>query len=75
MTTKPLKNSIKRDGLHPKFYNSMKHALSCEDCSHFAPSSGICTIGYVNHWHRKKFQEHEYHLTGKMALCRFIEID
>lgn len=55
----------------------MRYSLpfSCEDCSHFDYLKQTCTLGYVTRWHRKDFQKLSYELTGKMALCRFQEID
>lgn len=74
-TPKPLRTGIKRDGIHPSDYIRYLQPLSCEDCTHFKPSDESCTLGYVTKWHRRAFQKHEYELKGKMALCRFLEID
>ena len=48
--------------------------FNCEQCSHFAPSSGICTMGFQPQ-HKRLEQLALYELTGKMAFCRFLEID
>jgi len=70
-----LKNTIKKDGIHPRDYLRFEHRLSSEDCSHYKWSDASCTIGYVTLWHRREIQQKDYELTGKMALCRFMEID
>lgn len=74
-TPKRLNTSIKFDGIHPADYLKFDLRLSCEDCTHFNHEAESCTLGYVTQWHRKAFQEHSYELTGKVALCRFQEID
>lgn len=74
-TPKPLRVGIKRDPIHPADFLKYTHPTSCEDCTHFAATTSYCTLGYQSKWHRRDFQNHEYAVTGKMALCRFLEID
>lgn len=74
-TPKRPRTSIRRDAIHPQDYLKFDHRFSCEDCSHFRESDASCTIGYGTHWHRRAFQQKEYELTGKIAQCRFLEID
>jgi len=74
-TPKFPRSSIKRDYISPQDYNFYQIRFSCEDCSHFSKKSDSCTLGYHSRWHKKSFQQSEYERTGKMALCRFIEID
>lgn len=74
-TAKRLKTGIKTDVINPSDYARFDFRFACEDCSHFALEEQRCTLGYESKWHRKEFQKSSYELTGKMALCRFLEID
>lgn len=78
-TPKRLNTSIKFDTTHPADYMRYDTRFACEDCTHFNHDSKLeheaCTLGYITKWHRKEFQEKSYELSGKMALCRFQEID
>ncbi len=78
-TPKRLTPSIKKDYVHPSDYLNFDHRWSCEDCSHFKRkdelSGEACTIGYIISHHLKAQQIHDYELSGKMAFCRFHEID
>lgn len=67
--------SIKRDVVNPSDYLNFDHRFSCDDCTHFKASDATCTIGYWTQWHRRDFQAAEYERTGRMAHCRFLEID
>jgi hypothetical protein len=70
---KPRK-SIFLDRIHPQDFLKMNFMYACEQCSHFSSPQSICTIGYRAQ-HMKEHQLKTYELTGKMALCRFMEID
>ncbi|MCE3009009.1 MAG: hypothetical protein LW875_00135 [Proteobacteria bacterium] len=74
-TPKRLSTSIKMDPIHPSDFFRFSMPTSCEDCTHFDSSKIQCTLGYDCQWHLKAYQEKCYELTGKMALCRFLEID
>lgn len=74
-TEKKPRVSIRRDSVNPTDYMSNRLRSSCEDCTHFKASDATCTFGYWTKWHRQEFQAAEYERTGKMAICRFIEID
>lgn len=74
-TPKRLKASIRMDAVNPSDYLNFDFRFACEDCTHFALSDERCTLGYESKWHRKDFQIKSYELSGKMALCRFLEID
>lgn len=74
--TKPLvRRSLILDPIHPRDYRELDVIFYCEQCSHFDPSSQSCTIGYDASKHLKKVQEQNYQLYGKVAFCRFCEID
>jgi len=72
---KKIRPSIKKDVIHPRDFNYYKLPYSCEDCSHFSSKNETCTLGYQTEPHLKRNQLHSYEVSGKMALCRFIEID
>ena len=74
-TPKRTGSSIKKDSIHPKDYNAFTLPFACEDCSHFSSVDEICTLGLPNEVHLQRNQENSYFLSGKMALCRFQEID
>jgi hypothetical protein len=74
-TSRPPKPSIRRDGIPAWAYRSLNLTMACEDCTHFKQSDSSCTIGNLTSYHLKAFQEAEYLRTGKVALCRFMEID
>lgn len=84
MSTKPKKkhasskrigSSIKKDGINPRDYNQYKLPYSCEDCVHFKTSDESCTLGFPTEPHLRRNQEISYSISGKLALCRFQEID
>ena len=74
-TPKRLQQSIRHDPVNPTDY--MKYTLpwACEDCTHYAEATDSCTIGYNTKWHKREYQRKTYELSGRMALCRFQEID
>ena len=74
-TPKKLRPSIRFDPIHPVDYLKYDFRLACEECTHFNHENTDCTLGYNTKWHRKEFQRQSYELSGKMALCRFMEID
>ncbi len=68
------RRSIKLDRISPTDLRTMNPQLFCDDCSHYSPTNQICTIGFRAQ-HTRQEQMAIYNLTGKMALCRFLEID
>ena len=67
--------SIFLDPIHPHDLLNLNVVFCCEDCSHFDPENLKCTIGYNAKNHMKERQLKTYELTGRMAICRFLEID
>ena len=63
------------DPIHPRDFRELTITTSCEQCCHFDPDSETCTIGYVADQHRHERQMKLYELTGRVAYCRFLEID
>ncbi len=74
-TPKRIGSSIKKDAIHPADFNRYNLPFACEDCVHFASERESCTLGLITEPHLKRNQIHSYELSGKMALCRFQEID
>ncbi|PIS11210.1 MAG: hypothetical protein COT73_05195 [Bdellovibrio sp. CG10_big_fil_rev_8_21_14_0_10_47_8] len=74
-TPKRLRTTIRFDGINPADFSTYDFRFACEDCSHFDAEGSRCTLGYDPQWHRKSFQQKSYELSGRMALCRFLEID
>lgn len=75
MSTRRLQPSIKKDGINPSDYLKYKLPWACEDCTHFNHLKKACTLGYPSHHHLRETQTKAYLLSGKMALCRFQELD
>jgi hypothetical protein len=68
------RRAIRLDGVNPSDFMKYDFMFACEQCSHFDNSSRTCTIGY-DAQHTRDRQLRLYNLTGKMAFCRFMEID
>ena len=71
----PLRRSLILDPIHPRDYRELTIIHCCEQCSHFAPAEQICTIGYEAKNHLASKQKEFYESTGRVAFCRFCEID
>ena len=74
-TPQRIRPSVKKEAIHPADYNRYKLPFACEDCSHFSSTNELCTLGLPTEPHLRLNQQHSYELSGKMALCRFHEID
>ena len=72
---KKIRPTIKKEHIHPADYMKYNLPLACENCSHFSSQNETCTLGYMTTPHLKRNQDHSYSLSGKIAFCRFIEID
>lgn len=83
MSTEPKKvptprtkgKGIMLDRVHPSDFLRLNLVYCCEQCSHFAPSTQSCTIGYKADLHLQKNQLNQYERNGTMAFCRYLEID
>lgn len=69
------RKSLIRDPIHPTDWQKLDIIYCCEQCSHFAPDTKTCTIGYEAANHLQEAQLKSYELTGRVAFCRFSEID
>lgn len=74
-TPKRLRTSIRHDAVNASDYLTYKMPSACEDCTHFNAREESCTLGYNSEHHRREYQKKCFELSGKMALCRFLEID
>jgi len=74
MTPKRITPSIKKDVVNPTDYNRYEHRWSCDECTHF-DHKGACTLGYPSAPHRLEQQTKDYLMSGRIAFCRFHEID
>ncbi len=74
-TAKRIGTSIKKEYIRPQDYLKYDHRFSCEDCTYFKTDVLSCSLGFKTDDHRKEAQEKAYHLSGKIAFCRFLEID
>ena len=72
---KIIKKSIIKEKVKAKHLLGLNFIYSCEDCSFFIPTKKLCNLGYNTKPHLKEQQDLLYHRTGRMALCRFLEID
>ena len=72
--TRRPKKSIKLDKVDPQDFMQLNIIYCCEQCGHYSPSTRVCTMGFRPQ-HTRAEQLALYDLTGKMAFCRFIEID
>ena len=71
----PVRRSLILDRVNPRDYRELTIIHTCEQCSHFARESQSCTLGYNAANHVAARQRYTYELMGKVAFCRFEEID
>jgi len=74
-TPKRKQASIRHDAINPQDYQKYNLPWACEDCSHYNFEKDNCSFGYLVKWHKREYQKHSYELSGRVALCRFQEID
>lgn len=74
-TPRRINASIKRDNVSAADYLRYENRWSCDECSHFDSLSEKCTLGYETSHHRLAEQRRSFELSGKIAFCRFHEID
>lgn len=74
-TPSRIRPSMKKDVIHPRDFNAFKIPYACEDCSHFASATKTCTLGFNTEPHLRENANKSYQLSGKIAQCRFLEID
>ncbi len=67
--------SLILDPIHPRDFRTLNIIYACEQCSHFDTEGKTCTIGYEAHLHLMRRQNKLYELCGRVAFCRFMEID
>lgn len=72
---KQRKKSLILDPVHPRDFFHLNFTYCCEQCVHFDNKESYCTFGQNCFPHMREQQLATYDLTGKMAFCRFLEID
>ncbi len=70
-----IKKGLILDPIHPSDFNHFDIIFTCEQCSHFQHSRQECTIGYAAKEHIRDVQLDRYQRLGRVAFCRFTEID
>lgn len=71
----PLRRGIVQDAVSAKDFLELDLRYACEQCSHFDPLSELCTFGHQAENHKMAVQLKNYELTGRLAICRNLEID
>ena len=74
-TPKRIGASIKKDAIKASDYLRYNLPNSCEECSHFNAANETCTLSLPTEPHLERSQKKSYLLSGKIAICRFQEID
>lgn len=74
-TPRALRPSIICDPVDARDFRTLNIQYACEQCSHFSPPNQSCTLGFLSKPHLQDEQLKMYFLTGRMAICRFHEID
>ena len=64
-----------KDPVHPTDFNQLKIMFGCECCSFFDPEHSSCALEMPTKAHTTSTQIKDYNVSGKMAICRFLEID
>ena len=72
---KIIKKGIIKERIKAKDLTQLNFKYACEDCSYFIPEKNLCSLGYNTEPHLKVNQDRQHQLTGKLILCRFLEID
>lgn len=72
---KRIRRSPRFDRVNPSRFIKQDFIYYCEQCSHFDALNKFCSIGYNPPKHMYEDQQKAYNLMGKIAYCRFLEID
>jgi len=75
ITPRAPRPSIIMDPVHPSDFLSLNICFACEQCSHYSAESNTCTLGFDHRNHTREIQLSNYNVTGRMPICRFMEID
>ena len=74
-TRHQIRHEIKADPVAPADWQNLEIIFCCEQCSHFDGEQEKCTIGYNAANHLRKTNLSLYEKTGRVAFCRYQEID
>lgn len=70
-----LRMEVKKDPVKAKDFEKLNIMHCCEQCSHFDGDRIVCTIGYNADNHLKQTNLKSFETSGRMAFCRYQEID
>jgi hypothetical protein len=71
----PIRRRLILDAIEPQYWGKLEVTYYCEQCSYYIPESEGCTMGLPTAPHRKEQQQKTYELTGRVAFCRYLEVD
>ena len=71
----PYRRSVIKDPIKPRDFRRLNLIFCCEQCTYFQQDDKICNLGFPSEPHQRRQQLHTYNLSGRMAFCRFLEID
>lgn len=63
------------DPVNPTDFLRLNITYCCEQCAHFCHEKISCTFGFEVEPHLKVNQLRTYEMSGRLAFCRFLEID
>ncbi len=69
------RRSVIKDPIKASDFNNLNMIFCCEQCSFFEVKNKVCNFGYHHVPHLYEEQLKSYNMGGKMAFCRFLEID
>ena len=69
------KRGLILDPVSPADFRRHNLVYACEQCSYYALDEKECMMGYESEKHDHKEQMRLYNLYGKMAFCRYMEVD
>ena len=71
----PYRRTVKSDRVDAWAFQNLNMIYCCEQCSHFDGENRACTIGYTASDHCRQTADESFRLDGRIAFCRFLEID
>ncbi|MBC87435.1 MAG: hypothetical protein CL677_09695 [Bdellovibrionaceae bacterium] len=72
---KLLRRGIVHDAISGRDFRELNLIYACEQCTYFDENSTSCILGHNAKNHLEERQLKTYYNTGRMALCRNLEID
>lgn len=63
------------DPVKEEYLTDLRLTYCCEQCTHFDDEKLQCTFGFPTKPHLRETQLAELKRSGRMAICRLMEID